>query len=584
MAYDGGRVLRLPGEAPSAAASTLFSPPFSYEQHYGLNEKPFSLSADPRFLYRSPKHAPAFEELLHGIRRREGLIVLTGEIGTGKTTLIRSVLQNLDRRTFSAFVPDPFVSREDLLKMLLVDFGVVSIGDLKRGSLKGASRPDLSYPLYEFLDSLVPLQAFAVLIVDEAQNLPLPLLEEIRILSDLEGREKLLQVVLVGQPELRASLKLPQMRQVDQRVSVRCELAPLSRRDVGEYIRHRLNVASDGAARVEFTDDAMHAVHQGSAGTPRVINLICDRALHRGSLAGAERIDSTFVAQAIGDLGLEPPLDEGDEEIPSATGAAAHGARTADGVQSAWTEPAEPEERVDSPVTREVRPAQALRSQLLAEGGLPASLDLWDTPVASAAMSGRQREAVPAMRPVEPIAADDDDAPPPLSDLPVNNDAAGEPTSPATWWLNVAAACLALTGVLIGGLYWYAGALDVPLARLPASPARWALPALPVPGAPDGIPAPASAPKKASAAAATPADRFSIQVAAFETSERAESLVTDLARLGYDARSVTVVFEPPRSPLVQVLVGRYSSTVDAEEDLTTIRELFADARLERMTR
>ena len=127
--------------------------------------------------------------MLNGIRRREGLITLTGEIGTGKTTLIRSVLQNLDRRTFSAFVPDPFVSREDLLKMLLVDFGVVSIADLKRGMLNGASRPDLSYPLYEFLDSLVRLQAFAVLIIDEAQNLPLPLLEEVRILSDLEGRE-----------------------------------------------------------------------------------------------------------------------------------------------------------------------------------------------------------------------------------------------------------------------------------------------------------------------------------------------------------------------------------------------------------
>ena len=166
--------------------------------------------------------ASAFEELLNGIRRREGLITLTGEIGTGKTTLIRSVLQNLDRRTFTAFVPDPFVSREDLLKMLLVDFGVVSIADLKRGMLSGASRPDLSYPLCEFLDSLVGLQAFAVLIIDEAQNLPLPLLEEVRILSDLEGRERLLQVVLVGQPELRDHLRLPEMRQVNQRVSIRC--------------------------------------------------------------------------------------------------------------------------------------------------------------------------------------------------------------------------------------------------------------------------------------------------------------------------------------------------------------------------
>ena len=192
----GGRILRSvvagqdaqPSVVAPASSSGLFS--LTYEPYYGLKEKAFSLSADPRFLFRSPEHAPAFEELLNGIRRREGLITLTGEIGTGKTTLIRSVLQQLDRRTFSAFLPDPFVSREDLLKMLLVDFGVVSVADLKRGTLNGASRPDLSYPLYEFLDSLVGLQAFAVLIIDEAQNLPLSLLEEVRILSDLEGRER----------------------------------------------------------------------------------------------------------------------------------------------------------------------------------------------------------------------------------------------------------------------------------------------------------------------------------------------------------------------------------------------------------
>ena len=148
-----------------------------------------------------------------GIRRREGLIVLTGEIGTGKTTLIRSVLEHLDRRTFTAFVPDPFVSREDLLKMLLVDFGVVSLTDLKRGSLSGAFGPDLSYPLYEFLDSLVPLQAFAVVIIDEARKPAADAARRNPDLSDLEQREKLLQVVLVGQPELKAHLKLPQLRE-----------------------------------------------------------------------------------------------------------------------------------------------------------------------------------------------------------------------------------------------------------------------------------------------------------------------------------------------------------------------------------
>ena len=286
-----------------ASSSGLFS--LTYEPFYGLQEKPFSLSADPRFLFRSPEHAPAFEDLLNGIRRREGLITLTGEIGTGKTTLIRSVLQNLDRRTFTAFVPDPFVSREDLLKMLLVDFGVVSIADLKRGMLNGASRPDLSYPLYEFLDSLVGLQAFAVLIVDEAQNLPLPLLEEVRILSDLEGRERLLQVVLVGQPELREHLRLPEMRQVNQRVSVRCELMPLKRQGVADYIDHRLKVASEGKPGVEFSSAAIDAVYQTSRGTPRLINLICDRALHLGFNARAECIEPRFVWDAISDLGLE---------------------------------------------------------------------------------------------------------------------------------------------------------------------------------------------------------------------------------------------------------------------------------------
>jgi general secretion pathway protein A len=301
---SAGRVLRHSASQDAQASSSgLFS--LTYEPYYGLQEKPFSLAADPRFLFRSPEHAPAFERLLNGIRRREGLITLTGEIGTGKTTLIRSVLQNLDRRTFTAFVPDPFVSREDLLKMLLVDFGVVSIADLKRGMLHGASRPDLSYPLYEFLDSLVGLQAFAVLIIDEAQNLPLTLLEEVRILSDLEGRERLLQVVLVGQPELRDHLKLPEMRQVNQRVSVRCELTPLKRQGVEDYIAHRLKVAGEGKPDVEFSSDAIDAVYQTSRGTPRLINLICDRALHLGFSARAECIEPRFVWDAIHDLGLD---------------------------------------------------------------------------------------------------------------------------------------------------------------------------------------------------------------------------------------------------------------------------------------
>ena len=276
----------------------------TYEPDYGLNEKPFSLSSDPKFLYRSPAHASAFERLHAGIRRREGLIVLTGDIGTGKTTLCRAVLDKLDRRTFSTFIPDPFASREDFLKTLLVDFGVMSTADLRGGRLAGASRAELTYPLYEFLDALVPIQAFAVLVIDEAQHLSLPLLEEIRILSDLERREKLLQVVLVGQPELRSNLKLPQMRQVDQRVSVRCELTPLGLHEIRHYINHRLDVASSRERCVEFNESCIQLIAEVSGGVPRVINRICDRALHHGWVKGADQIDADLVRLAVDDLGL----------------------------------------------------------------------------------------------------------------------------------------------------------------------------------------------------------------------------------------------------------------------------------------
>jgi len=155
----------------------------TYEPFFGLTEKPFSLIADSRFVYASPAYSTTRDSLLAGLRRREGLQVLTGEIGTGKTTLCRAVLRDLGRKTYSSMVPDPFASREDLLKMLLIDFGVLSIQELTSGRLRQASRTELGYLLSEFLDSLTP-DAFAVVVIDEAQNLSLPLIEESRILSD----------------------------------------------------------------------------------------------------------------------------------------------------------------------------------------------------------------------------------------------------------------------------------------------------------------------------------------------------------------------------------------------------------------
>ena len=295
---------KFPTLNPVARTSAASAALLTYEPYYGLREKPFSLSTDPKYLYKSSAHAGTFEDLLLAIRRREGLIVLAGDIGTGKTTLCKAVLERLDRKTFTTFVPDPFVTRDDLLKMLLLDFGVMSVDDLKGGRLAGASYTDLSYPLYDFLTSLVPLQAFAVLIIDEAQNLSPALLEEIRILSDLESPEKLLQVVLVGQLELQAKLKLPEMRQLDQRVSARCHLLPLGRDGVAGYIAHRLAVAGGADDRVHFSPNAIDAVFRVSGGTPRVVNLVCDRALHRGHLARKSTIDLEAVTQAIDDLGV----------------------------------------------------------------------------------------------------------------------------------------------------------------------------------------------------------------------------------------------------------------------------------------
>jgi type II secretory pathway predicted ATPase ExeA len=272
----------------------------TYEPYFGLREKAFSLSPDPRFFLRQSSHAKAFDALVAGIRRREGILALIGEVGTGKTTLCRSVLKSLDRKTFAAFVPDPILSREDLLKTLLVDFGVVSVDDIKTGRLRGASRTDLSYTLYEFLASLQPLKAFAVLMIDEAQNLPVTLLEEVRILSDMEQSEKLLQLVLIGQPELHARLSEPEMRQLRQRLSVRCRLDPLAAADVKPYIAHRLGIAGNG--QIVFDDDAIRRVYQVTEGIPRVINLLCDRALARAASAGAIHVSMADVIGAAEDL------------------------------------------------------------------------------------------------------------------------------------------------------------------------------------------------------------------------------------------------------------------------------------------
>jgi general secretion pathway protein A len=277
-----------------------------YEEYYGFTEKPFSLTPDPKYLFKSASHASAFELLQYAIRRREGFVVITGDIGTGKTTLCRALLEQVDRKTFTALVLNPFLSEEDLLCLILQEFGVVSREEIKRGRMLGVSKQELIETLNEFLLSLQSIGAQALLIIDEAQNLPLQVLEQIRILSNLEtAKEKLLQIVLVGQSNLKDLLRRAELRQLDQRVSIRYDLKPLSAEETSAYIQHRLSVAGGGAA-VTFAPKALARVHRFTAGIPRLVNLLCDRALLSAFSAHTTRVVPEHVESAAKSLELEP--------------------------------------------------------------------------------------------------------------------------------------------------------------------------------------------------------------------------------------------------------------------------------------
>ena len=206
---------------------------------------------------------------------------------------------------------NPFLSEEDLLKRILQDFGVVSRDEVKRGAFGRASKQELIDTLYDFLLGLVPLKASAVLIIDEAQNLPLSVLEQIRILSNLEtDKEKLLQIILVGQLNLQPLLRSPELRQLDQRVSIRYQLEPLDRDGVAGYVAHRLAIAG-GSGAVGFTTRALEMVHRLTSGIPRLINLICDRALLSGFSERTNRITPEMVVHAAESLDVQPLVRAG---------------------------------------------------------------------------------------------------------------------------------------------------------------------------------------------------------------------------------------------------------------------------------
>jgi general secretion pathway protein A len=276
-----------------------------YEQFYSLSEPPFSLTPDPKYFYRSESHHRAFELLQYAIQRREGFMVVYGEVGTGKTTLCRAVIDSIDKNVYTALLLNPFLTEVDLLKAVLQDFGVVSPGSPK---ISSASKQDLLNALNQFLLSVAETDGRAVLIIDEAQNIPLGTLEQIRIISNLETHNaKLLQIVMVGQQELVDVLSKPELRQLNQRISIKCDLTPLTREGVTQYVRHRLAIAGGGQSRLMFTKDGLREIFSYSGGIPRLINLIADRSLLAGMALSTTTIDRRVVREAVDNLQLKKP-------------------------------------------------------------------------------------------------------------------------------------------------------------------------------------------------------------------------------------------------------------------------------------
>jgi len=262
--------------------------------------QPFGLSPDQRFIYRSDSYIWAFEQITTAVQKREGLMLVVGEPGTGKTLLCRTLLSKLSGRHPVCVVVDPCVRIEELLLQMLQDFGVVQGGFPDR-----PSRHDLVATLHRFLASLIPLNTTAVLVIDEAQHLDFAVLEQLRLLSNCESdRAKLLQIVLVGTPALEGMCRSEHMHHFDHRIARRCRLSPLNREEVLEYIESRLTVAD--LLPEEFTAPAVNKIASLSGGIPRTVNLLCERSLDLARRRRVSPINTSIVRQAAQQLEISP--------------------------------------------------------------------------------------------------------------------------------------------------------------------------------------------------------------------------------------------------------------------------------------
>ena len=264
-----------------------------YLEYYGLKEPPFSITPNPRFLYYSAKHREALNHLLYGIRERKGFVQLTGEVGAGKSTICRVLLEQLGKNFSTALILNPVLDAPGLVKNIAMEFGL---------AVQGLDALEIVAQINCFLLKEMEEGRDCVLIIDEAQNLSNELLEQVRLLSNLETDDrKLLQIVLLGQPELRDRLEAPALRQLRQRITVRYHLTPLRHAELGQYVHHRLTV-SGGQGTPQFTGPALWRVYRYSRGIPRLVNAVCDKCLLAGFVQQRDRIDFNLVGTAIREL------------------------------------------------------------------------------------------------------------------------------------------------------------------------------------------------------------------------------------------------------------------------------------------
>lgn len=264
-----------------------------YEEFYGFHESPFNITPDPRFLFLSRRHQEAYDHLTYGLQERKGFIQITGEVGAGKTTLCRALLEKLGPNYKTALILNPFMSCEQLVWLILVELGLTPDGDDRMSNVQ---------KLNEFLLEQLTEGNDVVLLIDEAQDLNFELLEQVRLLSNLEtDQRKLLQIVLIGQPELRDMLNRTELRQLRQRITVRYHISPLSVSETAAYIQHRLHIAGANS-KPTFNSAAIRKVHRYSKGIPRLINAVCDKTLLCGYVTGSDLLTARHVRRAIREL------------------------------------------------------------------------------------------------------------------------------------------------------------------------------------------------------------------------------------------------------------------------------------------